>query len=256
MKKIIWFWFFLIFAAQAQATGFVYSPLQIILKTDDNGHAKQEITFYNPSAKPSRLQLSFSEWEIDEISQIKILERTEILDYIKANPQQFTLAPFEEKTIKITCLLPSNYDDKEYKLFLNILEIGYDRKAQNNNPEEKFVNKQIRAGTYIRKGNLSELKDNLKIEEINLRYEKNNFKYEILYKNLGAVHIREPLEAVFYDEKGNLIGKQNLGFLMAFPTQINSLRTFNGQFSFNSLKKVKNIEFNFLKANFTKKVQI
>lgn len=255
MKEIIYFCIFAILTLSVEAAGFVYDPLQIILKATHDGHSTEKVVFYNPSSKPTRLQLSFSEWEISDISEIKILEQSEIIDYIKANPQQFTLAPFEEKEIKITCLLPSNYDDKEYKLFLNILEIGYDRKANDNNLEKnkKLVNKQIRAGTYIRKGNLAE--GNLKIQEINVRREKNNnFKYEILYENHGLMHMREPFEIAFYDQKNNLIGKQNLGFLIAFPTKANSLRTFKGQFSFSALPK--NIEFNFIKANLIKKVQL
>jgi hypothetical protein len=250
---------------------FFYTPLYVIVDAAD-GRGASAITISNPTGTAARLQLSLSEWEMSPKNEVVVTERKEgqesVLDYVKINPMQFTLAPKQKKVIRIATALPTSYENKEYKLLLNMLEIGADRKSLDAPDKYTFgivVNKQISAGAYIHKGAKSSFRANLNIKDlkvsrdlkrINLDPKKDPksevevaiVKFALSYENTGNAHARKDVGARFYDVGGGLVAEERkIGGFVAVPTKENEVITYSGAFDLpEKLDKTKPYEVEFV----------
>ena len=108
--------------------------------------------------RATKIFISATEWEITQGNRMVYKKYDEndpssVLNYIKSSPRQLNLAPKQEKIIRIACNLPASFENKEYKITLNMMEPGADRKAiDTGDPTREFglsVNKEIKASTYI-----------------------------------------------------------------------------------------------------------
>lgn len=246
LSLILSFVFFTSLLMPAKAE-FLFDPLFVIIEAKD-GSGSASLKVSNPFEKPARIQISFDEWELTDDNSFKVVKRADndekaVIQYIKASPKQFTIMPGEEKVIRIACKLPSNFEDKEYNLFLNLLEIGAERKSANSGSEANkksfglIINKEFKAGTYIRKGSPEALKTNFQVKD--LKFEKREkrvitdpkdpkrrietdeqeVQYKIIYTNTGKAHIRKDLGLRIFNEAGALINEVPfVGTLVAFPS--------------------------------------
>ena len=207
---------------------FLFKPLFLVIDAP-KGKATGSITISNPFEKPARLQLSMNEWDINSQNEFEILEydkdQESILKHVRITPRQFTIKPNETKTVRIAARLPKDYEDGEYKLFLNMLEIGADRKSLDvGQADQAFglvINKQFRAGTYIRKGDPASLKSKLDIAGIeSTGTEGQVAKYNLKYTNTGKVHVRKDIGVRFYEAGTEKLAYEVpfAGVLIAFPT--------------------------------------
>lgn len=211
---------------------FLFKPLFLIIDAP-KGKATGSVTISNPFEKPARLQLSLSEWQVNDKGGFDIVENGDegfkgVAKNVRITPRQFTIKPNETKTVRIATRIPSDYADGEYRLFLNMLEIGADRKdiANVGNADQAFglvINKQFRAGTYIRKGKPSALNSNLDVLDVKpIQKENRVVKYHLQYTNTGNIHVRKDIGARFYDGSGKLVHEVPFsGVLIAFPTNDN-----------------------------------
>ncbi len=245
---------FIFFALQAQAE-FFYDPIIVILQAP-NGKGDAVVKVINPMGKPTRVQLSLTEWESSKDNTPVIKARKEgeesILDYIKLSPKQINLAPKQEKVIRIACNLPTSYENKEYKLILSMLEIGSDRKALDIPDAQRsyglIVNRESRAATYIWKGRDQDLKSELSIKEAIAKKEDFNeaqrkidkkadlppkfgISYTLNYQNTGNIHTRQTVGVRFYEPQGKLVLEiPKVGIMPAFPTKADEAFNFHGSF--------------------------
>jgi hypothetical protein len=235
---------------------FLYDPV-VILINSPGGKGALAVTFVNPFKKPARLQISLNEWESTDNNSYVIKERKEgaesILNYIKVSPQQFTLAPNQKKIVRIATAIPSSYPDGEYKLFLSMLEIGADRKVMELNGESTTkssiglnINKQINAGTYVRKGAQGVFKCDLSIPKVTAekvlfeatidekdpkkKEKKVMIKYHISYQNIGNVHTRKDIGVRFFDNGTLAYETAYTGLLVAYPTKPGQTVVSSGSF--------------------------
>lgn len=231
ITKLISFVAVACFILQAMPTQaeFLFKPLFLVVDAP-KGKATGSVTISNPFEKPARIQLSMDEWQINENNEFNILEKSKteesILKHVRITPRQFTIQPNETKTVRIAARIPNSYPDKEYKLFLNMLEIGADRKSMDMGQADQafglVINKQFRAGTYIRKGSPSELKSDLSVSSIEAAGKEGAIaKYKMTYQNKGNIHVRKDIGVRFYEA-----GTSNLayevpfaGVLIAFPSE-------------------------------------
>jgi Pili and flagellar-assembly chaperone, PapD N-terminal domain len=211
---------------------FLYEPIIIPINAPD-GKGVTSVKISNPFDAPARIQLSLTEWEVTEGNGIKLKDKKtgeeSILNYLKISPLQFTLTPKQEKVIRIASAIPNNYPDGEYKLFFNMLEIGADRKMINDEQSNQklglSINKQINAGTYLRKGRefTCDLKvPTVKISRQNIKdgeVEKTQIQYDITYQNTGNVHTRKDIGLRIYETGGKvLFEKKYINTLIAYPS--------------------------------------
>ncbi len=223
--------FALMFFGFSAKSEFLYEPIIIGINAPA-GKGVTSIKITNMFTVPARIQLSLSEWEVTAGNNIKMKERKaeeeSILKYLKVSPLQFTLGPKQQKVVRIAAAIPANYPDGEYKLFFNMLEIGADRKmiqtAETNQKLGLSINKQINAGTYLRKGNnfTCDLKiPSVKVTRKNIKEgetEKTEIKYDITYQNTGDVHTRKDIGLRIYGAGGEvLFEKKYINTLIAYP---------------------------------------
>ncbi|MDJ0626149.1 MAG: hypothetical protein QNJ31_07270 [Candidatus Caenarcaniphilales bacterium] len=203
------------------------------------GRGSSSVTISNPTQQPVRIQLSLSAWEMTDESKIIIKDKDEskgsVIDFVKMNPRQFTIEPFKKRVIRIAAAIPPNFEDGEYRLLLNILEIGAQRKKLN--APEKFnfgliINRQVSAGTYVRKGNPANLDSDLNIKSIDLKRDGNKINYTITYQNNGNIHTRRSLGVKYFDNSGLLIAeKKRQGGFLAIPTINDTSRSYSSGFA-------------------------
>lgn len=219
----------LLFGAVPSQAEFTFNPLFVVVDAP-SGKATGSITISNPFEKPARIQISMSEFEVNESNEFTIIEKDKskdtVLKHVRITPRQFTIKPKETKTVRIATRIPGSYPDGEYKLFLNMLEIGADRKeAAAGDDEQAFglvINKQFRAGTYIRKG--KDLKSDMKVVRIApTETEGSVAKYQLTYQNEGKIHVRKDIGVRFYEQGTEKVVHETpfSGVLIAFPTSEN-----------------------------------
>ncbi len=232
MKKILSFLLSFIFCmlfSERAFSEFLFSPTIVVIDAPA-GMGATSVEISNPMNKPVRLQLSLGEWDMDKDGRIIATEKEQeqITQYIKITPMQFTLLPDQKRKVRIACSLPFDVENKEYKLFLKMLEISADRKEfSSNNKQYRMglnVNKEMQVGTYIRKGPESSLYANIKFKDFEVKKNKDDsgklkFSYNFKYENEGNIHKRKKVGARFFDAQGNVFWEtKELGSFIVVPT--------------------------------------
>jgi P pilus assembly chaperone PapD len=225
----------LLLSLQRSAAEFTFSPINLIVEAP-SGRGESNIYLYNPTNKAVRLQLSLSEWEVSNTNEILINERNDrdgVGEYIKLSPQQFTLAPKEQKIVRIACDLPEKLPNKEYKLFLNMLEIGSERRITESSEKVKagiVVNKLVSIGTYLHKGDPTAFRSDLNIKTLGAKTEQQQLVYTLTYENTGNMHARVGLVLKFYDAQNILLAERKVSGLLALPTAGKGSITYSDQY--------------------------
>jgi len=206
-----------------------YSPLYVLIYAPNgNGFGSMNIT--NPTGQPVRMQLDLLDWEFTDNGEVRILEKDpskeSITKYIKISPRQFTLPPMQKKVVRIACNIPSTYpDNQEFKLLLNMTEIGADRKMFEGPGSETgkatyglVINKAVNAGTYVRKGAPANFKTDIRFNNASIQRSGNEVLYKFEYQNLGNMHGRREIGVKYFDKAGKLVYEQpSVGGLIIFP---------------------------------------
>gem|GEM_PF-2390686 len=259
--------------SESSKAEFLYDPVYLIVDAP-RGRGVGSVTITNPMDKPLRVQLNTSLWELDENSQVVNLEEKEdsITKYIKISPRQFTLPAGQKRKVRVACALPSNLEkNKEYQVFLNILEIGADRKSLES--KEKFafglvINKRMSAGTYIRYGEKEALDYEIDIKDVSIsdrevKYEKldpitkvkseeayKQIQYQLSYSNKGNLHGRMNLGYRIFDQGNKLVFEDNkLGLVVAMPTN-GKPRNYKSSFIFPKELEEQTYKIQFLMIDF------
>lgn len=235
--------FLLVSSAKSE---FAFTPLTQSLEAVD-GYGEGIITITNPSEKPIRLKISFSEWTVGKNAEIFILETSDLTKYLKVAPAQLTINPKESHKIRILVSMPDNFPEKEYKFFTNILEITDERvltETKSSNINFK-INSLISSALYVRKGNSENFKSNFIIQELLLKKKDEKFKYELQYKNSGNKNVREILKIKIYNLENEIISERTLGSLVAFPTEGENSTKVEGEFAITGANEISAIEFVF-----------
>lgn len=245
--KIIFLTALLSLSAQAE---FFYEPTVIIIPAP-GGKGNTFVKLSNPMGRPTTIFLSATEWEVADGNKMVNKKYDEndsnsILNYVKISPRQLTLAPKQEKIVRIACNLPASLENKEYKLTLNMLEPGSERKTiDTGDATREFglkVNKQIKASTYIWKGQNQDLKSNLKITNFSVTKNKISqdalsmglsVRYKLTYENSGNIHDRRTVGIRLFDaDTGSLVQEiSKVGILVAFPTKPEESINFESSFT-------------------------
>lgn len=199
---------------QSVKAEFLYNPIYNVINAP-NGVGSASVTISNPTNRTVRMQLSLTEWHMSSNNEVIIDEPKEgidsAIDYIKLNPRQFTLGPMQKRVVRLACALPANFPDREYRLLLNMLEIGAERQELDAPDKYSFgliINRQISAGTYVRKGKPGFLAADLKIKALEAKLQGKTVDYTITYQNLGNRHTRRNIGVKFFDSKGQMIGEK------------------------------------------------
>ncbi len=243
---------------------FYYEPTVLILPAP-SGRSTTAVKITNPMGRSTRIQLSLSEWEIDKNNRMIFKPFNEndpdsIINYVKLSPRQITLGPKQQKVVRIATNLPASFADREYKLTLNMLELEAERKnIETGDKSRKFglvVNKEVKASTYIWKGQAKDLKSNLEIKSISAKKTNVNklltssftLEYKLTYENTGNIHDQRTVGIRLFDaETGSLvqeIGK--IGIMIGYPTKSNEPITFESAYSLPKeldAKKTYDVEF-------------
>jgi P pilus assembly chaperone PapD len=241
----------LLCAPEPAKAEFLYEPVVVSINAP-SGRGSTVVQFSNPFKKPARIQLSLSEW--DHAQGNKPVKKTKdvpqsIVPFVKVSPLQFTLEPGKQKKVRIATAIPADYAKKEYNLFLEILEIGADRKSMDGPAENQTlnlnINRQTNAGLYIRKDaktcelqipEVSVKRQDLTLEEKdkdgkNINVVKTALKYKVTYTNTGDVHTRKDIGIRVVDSAGGLVfEKKYTDTLIAFPTASTGPITIEKQF--------------------------
>ncbi|MDX1920632.1 MAG: hypothetical protein SFU25_07875 [Candidatus Caenarcaniphilales bacterium] len=210
---------------------FLYEPVVLSINAS-GGKGVSVVKFSNPFQNPARIQVSLSEWNVKQGNKYDLLPKDDpnsILKYIKISPAQFTLEPGKTRNVRIATSIPASFDDKEYNLFFQMLEIGADRKILDGPTDAQTlnlnINRQTNAGMYVRKG--SGFKCDLQVPSVNATkehfqdkdVEKTILHYDVTYTNSGNVHTRKDIGIRIFDPSGAVIfEKKYTDTLIAFPT--------------------------------------
>jgi len=253
MKKVIFFLQIVIIVflsyCPAQAE-FFYEPTVIILAAP-GGRGDTAVKITNPMGRATTVLLTASEWEITQNNRMVYKKYDEkdpnsLLNFIKISPRKLTLAPKQEKMVRIACNLPAGFENKEYKITLNMTEPGAERKKlETEDVTREFglvVNKEIKASTYIWKGQNKELKSNLQLAKTSaIKNKVTNemltagfaVNYKLVYENTGNIHDRRTIGIRLFDATtGALVHEvAKVGILVAFPTKAGEPITFKSAFT-------------------------
>ena len=249
-KKIFLLLFLILFSPlndlQTRAE-FFYSPTVIIVPAP-NGKGESTVKISNPMGRATKVQLSLREWDILPDNRMVFRpyseeDKNSILNYIQISPRQLTLAPKQDKIVRIATNIPPSFENKEYKLTLNMLEFNSDFKdIKTNDADRKYglvVNKEVKAGAYIWKGSPAELKTNLQVKKISAEKIKTTdnktvfgVKYQLTYENTGNIHDRRTIGIRLTNaETGKVeVELQKIGILVAYPTTTEPI-TFSSAFT-------------------------
>lgn len=210
---------FFLCAGQCAKAEFVYSPLINVIYAED-GTGDSTVFITNPFQNEARVQLSVADWDLDlfEISDQAVKE------YIKLSPRLLILPPGKSREVKIAVKLPKKLKNKEYKAFLQMREIGIDRRKLKKEEIDQAklnlsVNKQINSAIYIHKGKVEDLKDKFEVVKVKTEKFDSAIGITLSYQNTGNIQTRKNISINFYDpESSDLIGKvENFYTLVSFP---------------------------------------
>lgn len=97
--------------AQSRDFNLVSSPLPVILSANPGETVSADLRVKNGGSQTERLKVELLKFKVNEQSQVQLLEREdgdEFFDWVALNPVEFTAAPNEWKTVKMTVNVPKD----------------------------------------------------------------------------------------------------------------------------------------------------
>jgi P pilus assembly chaperone PapD len=203
------------------------SPSKIEIELDEKG-ASESITVLNVSDKALEIQVTISNWELDDNNKVKVLppEEHSLDRWIIVNPLRFTIPGGESQTVRFAIRPRAQPQQGEHKAMIYFTEILQNERVEKQNfrvsfkfgvPIYAYVGKKIIKGRLV-DGLLNNALDS-PVQPHNAKQMK--AKFRII--NDGNVNIRlsgsyavwrdaeypgEQLASTWIEEKGEDIGKE------------------------------------------------